>query len=116
MNEMKAIAHKEHMKFVDGSVQAKRDIEAAGLCHQRGPIIHFALEHEKEVVLLGGNLGLPGYQIQMGFFENSNSKEAYLLSRRTIKTLKEDWSVSELPFGAGAYPLRNCGQNPQNRT
>lgn len=60
-----------------------------------------------------GNLGLPGYQVAVGFTRGSDAERSRLLSDKVIERLQGTWQVQEVPAGQGAKPLPNCdGQNP----
>jgi hypothetical protein len=56
------------------------------------------------------NLGLPGYQVAVGFSEGSNSVDAHRLAQMVKSKLAEHWHVEDVPNPAtsGAFPIANC--------
>jgi hypothetical protein len=56
-----------------------------------------------------GNLGLPGYQIALGFSEGSgNAAEAREFADRVVKRLEQRWHIDVVPAGQGATPMSDC--------
>ena len=58
--------------------------------------------------LMAGNVGLPGYQVAIGFSEGRDPAAARQLAARTVQRLKVRWTVKTVPEGHGALPLKNC--------
>jgi hypothetical protein len=54
------------------------------------------------------NLGLPGYQVAMGFSAGSNATEAQEFANRTLLRIRQRWLVKSVPAGAGAKPMADC--------
>jgi hypothetical protein len=110
--EMQAIAKNENMKFIDGSDETTADlavIDAKGGAHDpNGPVIHMAVERGDSMGMSAGNLGLPGYQVALGFSEGSNPNEARMFVKRVVGRLAERWRVETVPPGRGAQPMENC--------
>lgn len=107
-NVMRSIAKSEHMDFVDGSAQAKHDLEATNALRQVGPIIHMGLEREDGMGLVAGNIGLPGYQVALGFSSGSSQSSAHTFAAKVVSELKKRWHVESVPVGRGALPLNGC--------
>jgi hypothetical protein len=57
-----------------------------------------------------GNLGLPGYQVALGFSEGSNPSDAHRFAQMVVSKLEEHWHVEIVPDPAksGALPMKNC--------
>jgi len=102
------------MTLVDGSSYTKKDLEMIGALRQAGPIIHIEVEREDTLGLTATNLGLPGYQIVIGFSEDPNPTEARAFAKRVVDLLKTQWQVETVPSGKGALPLKSCG-TPQDK-
>lgn len=109
---IRSIAHSQHLNFIDWSVETKRNLEDIGARspNSTDPVIHIAIEDKKDTnLMLGGNLGLGGYQVALGFGEGSNPTEGHVLADSVIKGLKARWQVLTVPAGRGAFPLKSCG-------
>jgi hypothetical protein len=55
-----------------------------------------------------GNVGLPGYQVAMGFAEGSNAVEARDFANRVLTRLRQHRGIEVVPAGAGAGPMAGC--------
>jgi hypothetical protein len=51
--------------------------------------------------MMGGNLGLPTYQVAMGFSDDPNPSQAQQFADIVIKGLRSRWQVETVPAGAG---------------
>jgi len=107
-DRMRSVARSEQMTFVDGSSDTKKDLETMGALRQAGPIIHMGVEREDGLGLTAGNIGLPGFQVAVGFSEGSNPPEAHAFAKRVIDLLETQWRVETVPPGKGALPLKSC--------
>jgi len=55
-----------------------------------------------------GNLGLPGYEVALGFSEGSSGAEAREFANKVVKRLEQHWQVEIVPAGTGAKPMGGC--------
>lgn len=103
---LQAIARSEQLTFIDGSDATRRDLEAIGSDLGRPPVIHMAMEREDGTGLTAANLGLPGYQVAVGFAPATTRPFA----DRVIRELKVHWPVTVVPHPQtrGALPLQGC--------
>lgn len=113
---MKLIAQLEHMNFLDHSAETKRDLKVIGALPEQTLVINMGVDREDGVGLGAGNLGLPGYQVVVGFSEGSNPPEAHTFADKVVSRLKTRWNVETVPAGKGALPLKMCGQQENNVT
>jgi hypothetical protein len=111
--EMRIIAQAENMRFIEGSAETKADlavIDPEGISHELdGPVIHMGVERGDGMGVDAGNLGLPGYQVALGFSEGSSPDEARRFARTVVSRLARRWHVKTVPPGVGAQPMRGCG-------
>ncbi len=109
---MRSIADSEHMTFVDGSAESQRDLKIAGAkmdkLDRSGSVINIGINQGHENVMLGGNLGLPTYQVVLGFSGIPNSLDAERFPNIVLKQLASFWRIEKLPAGASALPMKNC--------
>jgi len=96
------IARSEQMEFVDDSSYVRRELD------QAGPIIHLEVDRGDGLGLTATNMGLPGYQVGIGFTEGANPPEGHAFAKRVVDQLKTRWQVLTVPTGRGAFPLKNC--------
>ena len=68
------------------------------------------VEYKGGMGLTAANLGLPNYQVVVGFSDGPNPVEAHRFADLVIKALEEKWRVEIVPDGRGALPLTNCGK------
>ena len=105
--ELRSISQSENMRFVDGSRESERELNALG--HEAsGRLIHMAVESENGVGLTAGNLGLPTYQAVIGFSEGSNPDGARAFAGRVISKISQRWHVETIPSEHGAQPMEDC--------
>ena len=109
---LRALASSEQMNFVDGSAQTTQDL--AAIARKRGkpppsiPVLNVGVERGDSMGLTAGNLGLPRYQIAIGFTQGSDQRAARAFSDRVVSALGQHWSVEALPAGRGALPSPSC--------
>jgi hypothetical protein len=112
VEEMKSIAKSENMEYVDGSANTRRGLDNIGYAGSErkngSPLIHVGVERRDTMGVTAGNLGLPGYQVALGFSEGSNPAEARAFADRTVKRLSQRWKVEVVPDSMGAKPLPGC--------
>ena len=77
---------------------------------QRDPIILLRIERGNGAGLTATNLGLPGYQVGVGFTEGDDALWAHGFANRVLDRLKSKWHIEYVPAKEGAFPLRGCSQ------
>jgi hypothetical protein len=109
---MQSIAQAENMTFHDGSeitVEILNEMDKENRVHDpRGPVIHLDIGDNYGIGVTAANLGLPGYQVALGFSEGSRPEEARRFARRVVDQLSARWQIQAVPDGEGAQPLQNC--------
>jgi len=112
LNTMRTVAQTENLKFIDGSAKTGADLKTMGadklLKSDPAHAINVAIEGEKGMGVTAGNLGLPPYQVALGFTAGSDMAKARRLSDRLVHALAQQWHVATVPQGKGAFPLEGC--------
>jgi hypothetical protein len=109
---MRATAASEHLRFIDNSAQQSSDSKSIGtdkLLKRASLAIDVHIEGKGGMGVTAGNLGLPPYQVALGFTEGSDAAKAHQLSARLIQALSQRWQVETIPAGKGALPMKRCG-------
>lgn len=113
LSTMRAIAKSENLKFVDGSAETGSALKTIGadkyLEGDTALTIHVGIEGEGGMGVTAGNLGLPPYQVALGFTAGSDAAKANRLSDRVVQALSQRWYVETVPQGKGALPMKTCG-------
>jgi len=113
IEEMDAIAQAKGLKFVDGSASTKRSVEDLGYVNPRksegGPSIDIGIRDEKGLLAAAGNLGLPGFEVAVGFNQTTDPIAARKFADFAIGQLKRRWHLEMLPPGVNATPMAGCG-------
>lgn len=110
-NILKSVAQSESMAFIDGSASTARDLKEIGVkIDPSAPIINLGVERKDGMGLIAGNLGLPNYQVALGFSEGSDSAEAHRFADTVVRKVSEQWHVLVVPAGRGALPLTTCNE------
>ncbi|MGH8850005.1 MAG: hypothetical protein ACREYD_03330 [Casimicrobiaceae bacterium] len=111
--EMQSAANAEGTEFLDWSAETQAELDTIG--HpmdgaRTRPAINMGFTRRDGVGLTAGNLGLPGYQVALGFSKGSNAPAAHKLAQRIVSKLEERWHVEIVPNPAesGAFPMTNC--------
>jgi hypothetical protein len=73
-----------------------------------GSVINFGIDRGDHSLVMGGNLGLPTYQIAMGFSGDEDPKEMKRLADVVVKRLAALWQVQMVPDGTGSLPMKTC--------
>ena len=111
-DEMKSIADANNMEFLDNSGDTSRELKAVGYVGRErdggSPAINFGVERKDGQGASAGNLGLPGYQVALGFSEGSNPAEAHAFANMVVSRLEKHWQVHVVPRGTGAKPMPGC--------
>ena len=112
VDEMKSIAAAENFDFVDNSRNTERELKVvdyAGTERTEGSrVINVGVLRKDGLGLGAGNLGLPGYQVAIGFSEGSNAAEAHDFADRVLARLRQRWQIEAVPSGSGAKPMLGC--------
>ena len=111
--EMQSIARSQASRLIDRSAESQKQLETIGHPFEGArtkPIVNLGVELRDGVGLMVGNLGLPGYQVAVGFSEGSNAPAAHQFAQTVVKKLEEHWHVEIVPDPgkSGALPMRNC--------
>jgi hypothetical protein len=110
--QLKSIAAAEKLKFVDNSSNAERELKEVGYAgHERtggSRVIDVRVIRNDGMGIGASNVGLPGYQVAMGFSEGSDTSEAHRFADAIIKQLEQHWRVEKVPPGTGALPKPDC--------
>lgn len=110
--EVQSIARTERMTHVDNSGPTGRDLKAiqadetANIDTER--VIDIDISRPDGVGMSAGNLGLPGFQVAVGFSEGLDPGGAREFASRVINRLKNRWRVEIVPNGRGAFGMRDC--------
>lgn len=114
---VKSIAQSEGMEFIDRS--AATEVELRSTDHvldklkQNTPIINLGIQGKDGVGMSAGNLGLPDYQVAIGFSEGLKPSEAHRFADTVVESLRQVWHVETVPTGRGAFPLKTCEKQPE---
>lgn len=109
---MRAIAKSENLAFIDNSAQQGNDLKTMGadklLKRDAALAIDVHIEGAGGMGVTAGNLGLPPYQVVLGFTAGSDAAKAHRLSDRLAKALSQWWHIETVPQGKGAFPMESC--------
>jgi hypothetical protein len=112
ISELKSLSSEEKLQFVDNSRNAERELKGVGHAGlertDASRLIDVRVMRSDGMGIGATNLGLPGYQMAMGFSAGSNATDAQELASRTLLRIKKRWSVESVPAGAGAKPMADC--------
>lgn len=112
IHEMKSIAAAEQMRFLDSSARTAEELRAVGYEGRErthgSPVIHIGVERADGMGVTAANLGLPGYEVALGFSEGSSASDARDFADRVMARLETHWRLEVLPPGEGAKPKGNC--------
>ena len=110
---MHSIAKLEDLKYIDNSAQQGANLKIMGadklLKQDAALAIDVHLEGDRALGVSAGNLGLPPYQVALGFTEGSDAAKAHRLSDQLVKALSQLWQIETVPQGKGAFPMSSCG-------
>jgi hypothetical protein len=112
IGELMSVAESRKMKFVDNSAVTRRDLANVGYASREradgSPVINIDVERDDGMGVGALNVGLPGYQVALGFSEGSDKLEARRFADEVIKRLEQHWRVETVPPGSGAMPKPDC--------
>ncbi len=110
---MREVAKAESLKFADGSAKTGVELKTIGADNylKRNPAltINVGIEGDGGMGVTADNLGLPPYQVALGFTAGSDAIKAHQLSDRLVKALSQQWRVETVPQGQGVSPMSSCG-------
>lgn len=105
---LESIAYSDRMEYIDNSAPAERDLAALNAPGRLAPVIDMGVHDEFGVGLGVANLGLPKYQVAVGFSEGSKPVEARRFADTVVGQFRARWHVETVPEGRGALPITNC--------
>lgn len=116
--ELRAVAAEEAMTLEDGSAETDRNLR---ILEQRLPpaarsrdrvggssAYSVALYGTDGTVVHASNLGLPGYEVRVGFLRGKDAARSEALAERILHRLERTWQVHRVPEGVGAIPRGGC--------
>ena len=109
--EMQLIAQSQGKQFIDRSAATQEEINALRQPTEGArtkPVVNMGIELGDGIGLTAGNLGLPEYQVAVGFSEGSRPVDARKFADAVMKRLAERWRVELVPAGTGAKGMENC--------
>jgi hypothetical protein len=111
---MRNIARDENLRFVDNSANVRRELKAIDadntIERNTASTIDLHIEGKRGLGVSAGNLGLPPYQIVLGFTEGTDRAKAHRLAKRLVSELSNNWHVEVVPQGKGTFPMKSCGE------
>jgi len=112
VGELQSLAQSEKMTFIDNGGNTKRSLDTIGYAGTErkdgSPVINLDVGRRDGMGVGVGNLGLPDYQVAVGFSEGSDAAESRHFADRVIERLKRHWHLIVVPAGTGAKPLASC--------
>ncbi|GAO40615.1 hypothetical protein SCH01S_49_00290 [Sphingomonas changbaiensis NBRC 104936] len=109
---MRQIAQSENLRFIDGSAKTADALKVMGadkyLKSDPARSINVGIVGDRGMGVTAGNLGLPPYQVALGFTEGSDAAKAHRLSSHLVAALSQYWNVEIVPKGRGASPMKAC--------
>jgi hypothetical protein len=113
IDELRSIAAADKLEFIDNSSNAERGLNETGYVGNErtggSRVMDIRVVRRDGMGIGATNVGLPGYQVAMGFAEGgSTAVEAQDFAKRVLSRLKKRWSVELVPTGAGAGPMAAC--------
>jgi hypothetical protein len=110
---MREAAASERLQFIDNSVHQGNALKHIGadklLKRDASLALDVHIEGNSGMGVTAGNLGLPPYQVALGFTEGADAAKAHRLSARLIQALSKNWHVETIPVDKGAIPMKSCG-------
>lgn len=111
---LRSFADAQSMTFIDNSAQTQADLQRIGVESppqpEGEPLINMGINGPSGLGVTAGNLGLPGYQVALGFTEGTNAPKGKAFSDALVRELDQRWELVEVPNPdeRGAFPLSNC--------
>lgn len=112
ISEMQSLARAENMKFIDNSENTARQLQASGYEAKERThgsyVINIGVQRSDGMGVTAGNLGLPGFEVALGFSQASDAVAANAFADRVKARLAAHWDLVTVPAGAAAKPLGGC--------
>lgn len=112
VDALKAIAAEKRLRFADNTAAAQRDLKTVGYADRDradgSPALNVAVERHDGLGVGATNLGLPGYQVALGFTEGTDKGETERFTNDVIATIEKHWVVERLPAETRALPKPGC--------
>lgn len=109
---LKDEALSREMQFLDLSADTERDVKIVGYSNEEradgSPLVHLVVVRDDGMSVGATNIGLPGYQIALGFTEGSDPLETQHFTDDVIERLEKHWLVDRLPAGSAVLPQAGC--------
>jgi len=110
--ELRRLSVSEGLNAVDASTSTakKLDIMGAGdlVKNRAGKVVDVLLRRQDGLGVAATNIGLPGYQVAMGFSAGVDTNAASLFADRIVGVIGKRWRVEVASGEAGAKGLSNC--------
>jgi hypothetical protein len=109
---MRQVAKSNGMEFADTSSRSQEGLSKIDRTQAR-------IEARRRAVNIGtlggrsfgfgaGNLGLPGYQVAIGFTAGADPKAAHMFAAETVNLLRKTWQVETQSGETGAHGIAHC--------
>lgn len=109
---MRKVAQSNGLEFVDTSSRSQEGLSRIDSAQAR-------IEARRRAVNIGtlggrgfgfgaGNLGLPGYQVAIGFTAGDNAQEAHKFAAETVRLLRLSWHVETQSGETGVHGMASC--------
>lgn len=111
---LRSFADAQSMTFIDNSGQTEADLRQIGVASpplpEGEPLINMGINGPSGLGVTAGNLGLPGYQVALGFTDGTNPTKGTAFADALVRELDQTWELVEVPNPdqRGAFPLPNC--------
>jgi len=111
--QMQFIARSEGKTLTDHSANTQSELDMLGQPVEKSrmrPVVNMGIERRDGSGVLVANLGLPGYQVALGFSEGSNLAAAQKFAQMVVSKLEERWRIEIVPTPtkSAAQPMTNC--------
>lgn len=111
-NRLRAIALDEHMSFLDDSAEVARQLKDSGYAGNERTngtsVLQIYLRRDDGVGLTATNIGLPGFEVALGFADGSDPRQARAFANRVLENIGASWMLETVPTGMGAMPRGGC--------
>jgi hypothetical protein len=112
IGDLRELAKSMHMEFFDSGAITEKDLASIGYRGREredgSEMISIGLLRRDGLGIGGGNLGLPGYQVALGFSKGADEAESRRFAGEVINRLERQWHVEVLPPGSPATPMNDC--------
>ncbi len=110
--ELQHLSISEKLESVDASKSTAQKLAVMGagdlVKDRAGKVVDVLLRRKDGVGVAATNVGLPGYQVAIGFSAGADDRAASLFAERIIGVIGERWRVEAASGEAGAKGLANC--------